>query len=98
MLYYYEIQIHHLTPESVLHLSVFVHLCEAFLGIEPYFDLFRTLYWLVPHPSKNEIGHFGCARLELRPDMASKYIQWPRIRVDPEWTPSGSTIGSILPI
>ena len=33
LLYYYKIQLHHLTPNSVLHISVFVHFCEAFLGI-----------------------------------------------------------------
>ena len=38
---------------------------------------------MVPHPTKNEISHFGCARLEIRPDMASKYLKWPRIHVDP---------------
>ena len=43
LLYYYGIQIHHLTPESILHLSIFVHLCEEFLGIKPHFELFRRL-------------------------------------------------------
>ena len=27
-------QVHHLTPNSTLHISIFVHLCEAFLGID----------------------------------------------------------------
>ena len=35
------IQVHHLTPNSILHISIFVHLYEAFLGIEPHFDLFQ---------------------------------------------------------
>ena len=34
------IQLHHLTPQSILHLSIFTHLCEAFLGILPHFHLF----------------------------------------------------------
>ena len=34
------VQVHHLTPNSIFHISIFVHLCEAFLGIEPHFDLF----------------------------------------------------------
>ena len=33
LLYYYGIQLHHLTPNSFVHISVFVHLCEAYLGI-----------------------------------------------------------------
>ena len=38
---YYRIQLHHLTPNSFVHISIFVHLCEDFLGIEPHFELFR---------------------------------------------------------
>ena len=40
LLRYYRIQLHHLTPNFFVHLSIFVHLCEAFLGIEPHFELF----------------------------------------------------------
>ena len=54
--YYYIIQIHHLTPLSVLHIAVFVHFCKAFLGIEQHFELFRSLYVLFLQPSAEEIG------------------------------------------
>ena len=40
LLHYYRIQLHHLTPNSFVHISVFVHLCKPFLGIEPHFELF----------------------------------------------------------
>ena len=40
LLHHWGVQVHHLTPNSILHISIFVHLCEAFLGIEPHFDLF----------------------------------------------------------
>ena len=46
LLRYYMIQLHHLTPNSFVHISIFVHLCEAFLGIEPilsFFDFYSTL-------------------------------------------------------
>ena len=42
LLHHWGIQVHHLTPNSILHISIFVHLCEAFLGIEPHFDLSNT--------------------------------------------------------
>ena len=48
LLSYYRIQLHHLTPNSFVHISVFVNLCEAFLRIEPYFELFRYLFHLKP--------------------------------------------------
>ena len=84
LLYHYGIQIHHLTLESVLHIAVLVHFCEAFLGIEPHFKLFRSLYNLVPLPSSKKIGSIGCANLQLCSEMIDKYIEWPRIHVDPD--------------
>ena len=50
LLSYYRIQLHHLTPNSFVHISIFVHLCEAFLGMEPHFELFRFLFHLKPQP------------------------------------------------
>jgi hypothetical protein len=50
LLRYYRIQLHHLTPNSFVHISIFVHLCKAFLGIEPHFELFRFLFHLKPQP------------------------------------------------
>jgi hypothetical protein len=29
LLFYYGIQLHHLNPNSILHISIFVHFCEA---------------------------------------------------------------------
>jgi len=67
LLYYCKIQIHHLTPQSVLHILVFVHFCEAFLRIEPHFEFFLSLYTLIPLPFSDRMGRVGCAHLELRP-------------------------------
>jgi hypothetical protein len=35
----YSVQLHQLTPNSILHIACFVTLCESFLGIEPHFLL-----------------------------------------------------------
>jgi hypothetical protein len=35
LLFFYGIQLWTLTPNSILHLSIFITLCEAFLGIDP---------------------------------------------------------------
>ena len=48
LLHHWGVQVHHLTPNSILHISIFVHLCEAFLGIEPHFDLFQYSFHLKP--------------------------------------------------
>src|SRR6185437_7317044 len=38
LLLHWGVQVHHLTPNSILHISICVHLCESFLGIESHFD------------------------------------------------------------
>jgi hypothetical protein len=47
---YFDISLNHLTPNTILYLSVFVHFCEIYLGILPSISLFRCLFRLKPHP------------------------------------------------
>jgi hypothetical protein len=42
LLEYYDIEYRNLNPNGIFHTSVFVHFCEAFLGIKPHWVLFRT--------------------------------------------------------
>jgi hypothetical protein len=44
LLHVYEIQLWQLTPNSILHLSIFIALCEAFLGIEPHWGLWKIFF------------------------------------------------------
>jgi len=46
LLLYYEIGICNLHPNSILLVATFIHLYEAFVGIEPHFDLFHYLFCL----------------------------------------------------
>jgi hypothetical protein len=39
LLWHYDLELHHLTPSGVLHIVAFMTLCEAYLGIDPEFDL-----------------------------------------------------------
>jgi hypothetical protein len=43
LLEYYGIKYLNLNPNDIFHTSVFVHFCEAFLGIKPHWVLFRVL-------------------------------------------------------
>ena len=56
LLFFWGIQLHHLTPDSILHIVIFVHLCETFLGIHPHFDLFKSLFSLNPFPNLKNIA------------------------------------------
>ena len=66
LLRYYRIHLHNLTPNSFVHISIFVHLCEAFLGIEPHFELFRFIFHLKPQPDSYVLDVAGSAGLQLR--------------------------------
>jgi hypothetical protein len=44
LLDYYCLNLTHLNPKSILQIAIFVHLCEAFLGINPHFGLWKYLY------------------------------------------------------
>jgi hypothetical protein len=39
LLFVYGMQLHQLTPNSILHIACFVTLCESFLGIDPHWVL-----------------------------------------------------------
>ena len=46
---YYAISLCNLGPNSILHVSIFIHFCEAYLSILPHFDLFRHFFCLKSH-------------------------------------------------
>jgi hypothetical protein len=37
LLQFYGLELHHLTPPGILHITTFVTLCEAYMEIEPHF-------------------------------------------------------------
>ena len=39
LLFVYGLQLHQLTPNSILHISIFITLCECFLGTQPNWAL-----------------------------------------------------------
>jgi hypothetical protein len=48
LLDFFELNLTHLNPNSILQVAIFVHLCEAFLGILPHFRLWKYLYHYRP--------------------------------------------------
>jgi hypothetical protein len=60
-LFVYGEQLHQLTLNSLLHITCFIMLCEAFLGVEPHWVLWKYLFLLRPSGSKDEIPELGCA-------------------------------------
>jgi hypothetical protein len=54
LLEYYGIEYLNLNPNGIFHTSIFVHFCEAFLGIKPHWVLFRKFFRVKPQPSAND--------------------------------------------
>src|SRR5881394_2429101 len=73
LLHFYGIELVHLNPNSILQIVAFIHLCEAFLGIEPYFALFCHLFALRPI-QRGETCVVGGATIQLRYGRAYKYL------------------------
>jgi hypothetical protein len=44
LLEYYGTEYHNLNPNGIFHTSVFMHFCEAFLGIKPHWVLFQKFF------------------------------------------------------
>jgi hypothetical protein len=51
LLGYYDIEYLNLNPNGTFHTAVFVHFCEAFLGIKPHWILFRKFFRVKPQPA-----------------------------------------------
>jgi hypothetical protein len=67
LLKYYGIKYLNLSPNGIFHVSVFVHFCEAFVGIKPHCVLFQKFFRLKPQPSANDPrvvrGASRCAKM-----------------------------------
>jgi hypothetical protein len=61
LLFVYGVQLHQLTPNSILHIACFVTLCESFLGIQPHWILWRFLFHLRPSVSLSKKPELGGA-------------------------------------
>src|SRR4051812_30709577 len=66
LLFFYGIQLHHLSHNSLLHIACFVAFCECWLGIEPHFVLFRKLYSVKRQSGSNGVYPIGGCVISLR--------------------------------
>ena len=64
----YGIQLVHLSPNSIVVLAVFAHLCERFVGVAPSVTLLRYFFVLRPVGKKrgySTVDVAGCCNLRL---------------------------------
>src|SRR3954464_9506466 len=66
LLFFYGIQLHHLSPNSLLHIAWFVAFCECWLDIERDFGLFRKLYSVKRKSGSDRVYPIGGCVISLR--------------------------------
>jgi hypothetical protein len=77
LLDFYNLNLTHLNPNSILQASIFIHLCEAYLRILPHFGLWKYLYHCWPGMAGGQHQLVGGASLELRRGRKSEYLGIP---------------------
>jgi hypothetical protein len=75
-LHYFGISLNHLTLNVVLHLLVFVHLYEAFIGIVPLIFLFRFIFHLKPHPRSDSTSPLGGCGIQFRQEKKALFFDY----------------------
>jgi hypothetical protein len=85
LLGYYGIEYLNLNPNGIFHTAVFVHFCEAFLGIKPHWILFRKFFRVKPQPSASNPRVVGGAGIQTREDAAEQYLSYKLIDSNQDW-------------
>jgi hypothetical protein len=82
---YYGIEYLNLNPNGIFHTTVFVHFCEAFLGIKPHWVLFQKFFRVKPQPSTNNPRLVGGAGIPMREGAAEQYLSYKLIDSNQDW-------------
>jgi hypothetical protein len=79
LLQFYGFELHHFTPLGNLHIAAFITLCEAYMGIEPHFNLWNYFFrvWLRPD-SDVEAMVWGCTNIYVRTGQGSTHTSASR--------------------
>ena len=85
LLDYYKIERVHLNPYGVFHTSLFVHFCEAFMGIHPHWALFRKLFRVKPHPDLKNPQLVCGAGIQMREKVSELYFDYQLTEHNQDW-------------
>jgi hypothetical protein len=85
LLRYYNIEYLNLNPNGLFHVFVFVHFCEAFIGIKPHWILFRKFFRVKPQPSTNDPQVVRGADIQMREDATDQYLSYRLIESNQDW-------------
>jgi hypothetical protein len=79
LLKYYGIEYLNLNPNGIFHISVFIHFCEAFMGLSPHWVLFRKFFRLKPQTSANDPRVVSGAGIQMHEDTDEQYLSYKLI-------------------
>ena len=85
LLYAYGVQIHDFTPNGILHIAVFMTLCECFLGVHLRWALWKSIFRVRPNCRGNRTYPVGGLQVQVRQDLRYfnlKFVDTPRGRYD----------------
>ncbi|KAK1670529.1 hypothetical protein QYE76_058688 [Lolium multiflorum] len=77
LLFVYGVQLHQLTPNSILHVAIFITLCECFLGVPPNWALWKRIFCLRRNGSHNAAYNIGGVVICVRSDVEYFDIKFP---------------------
>ncbi|KAK1678539.1 hypothetical protein QYE76_039387 [Lolium multiflorum] len=77
LLFVYGLQLHQLTPNSILHISIFITLCECFLRIQPNWALWKCIFCVRRNSSHNISYNIGGVVICVRPDVEYFDVKFP---------------------
>ncbi|KAK1668877.1 hypothetical protein QYE76_057036 [Lolium multiflorum] len=66
-----------LTPNSILHISIFITLCECFLGVPPNWALWKRIFLLRRNASRNAAYNIGGVVICVRTDVEYFDVKFP---------------------
>ena len=72
LMFYYGLEFHDLAPESILHISSFIVVCEAFLRVTPHFGLWLKTFGVEPKMIEGRHAECGGAVISKNADAP-----WP---------------------
>ncbi|KAK1653612.1 hypothetical protein QYE76_071417 [Lolium multiflorum] len=77
LLFLYGLQLHQVTPNSILHISIFITLCECFLMTPPNWGLWKCIFLVRRNSSHNIAYNVGGVVICVRPDVEYFDVKFP---------------------
>lgn len=83
LLHFYGLQLHHLVPNSILHIACFIIFCEAFLCCEPHFGLWCKYFNMKLQTRGPETCE--CSSAYIGKILGSGYLDGTLIETNKNW-------------